>query len=121
MAYFHSLFSGNSPPPLCMNVDGTAGTGKSFLIAAVCTALKDLAQQHGMTSNPVVRLAPTGISAFGIQGYTIHAGLSIPAKKWSPLSTGAKQRLQQCWKDYKLIIIDEKSIVGRGLMGKIDS
>jgi len=28
----------------------------------------------------MVRLAPTGISAFGIQGWTINYGLGIPVK-----------------------------------------
>ncbi|KAH6907944.1 hypothetical protein BKA70DRAFT_1427776 [Coprinopsis sp. MPI-PUGE-AT-0042] len=60
MAYFKKVLlnDGDTPPPLRINVDGTAGTGKSYLIWAISTALRHLFAQHGQppTKDPVVRL-----------------------------------------------------------------
>jgi predicted AAA+ superfamily ATPase len=44
MAYFKKISSNETPkpPPLCINVDGTAGTGKSSLIWAITHALWDM-------------------------------------------------------------------------------
>ncbi|KAG6898629.1 hypothetical protein C0993_005520, partial [Termitomyces sp. T159_Od127] len=45
MAYFkklHALNGDPKPAPLRINVDGTAGTGKSFLIWAITTALQEM-------------------------------------------------------------------------------
>jgi hypothetical protein len=36
-----------------------------------------------ITYDPVVRLAPTGVAAFGIRGWTINFGLMIPVKEGS--------------------------------------
>ena len=110
----------NRPEALHINIDGTAGTGKSFLIGAISTELQNLASQENMSS-PVMRLAPTGMAAFGIYGMTIHSALSLPVKSLlEPLKSGPLTRLQQQWKDIKLLIIDEKSMVGRTMAGKID-
>jgi len=83
MAYFKKLKNLNGddePLPLRINVDGTAGTGKSFLIWAISHALRDLYAQDLNGKDPIVRLAPTGISAFGIWGWTINYGLGILIK-----------------------------------------
>jgi hypothetical protein len=44
MAYFKKLKTGehDQPETLHLNVDGTAGIGKSFLIWAITTALREL-------------------------------------------------------------------------------
>lgn len=111
----------NFPEPLRINIDGTAGTGKSFLISAISTELQSLALQENKP-NPVIRLAPTGIAAFGINGMTIHSALSLPVKSsFNPLVPSILARFQQQWKDIKLLIIDEKSMIGRTMAGKVDS
>ena len=83
MAYFKKLKTGdpNQPEPLQLNVDGTAGTGKSFLIWAITKALRELFSDGPITYDPVVHLAPTGVVAFGIRGWTINFGLMIPVKE----------------------------------------
>ena len=70
---------GRRPAPLCINVDGTAGTGKSWLIWSITKAVWELFpdQQNDL----VARLAPTGIVAYGIRGWTLNSGLSIPVKE----------------------------------------
>jgi hypothetical protein len=70
-----------------------------------------------------VRLAPTGISAFGIRGWTINFGLGIPVKEGKEfqwMEGNRLQRHQTRWKDVKLLILDEKSMVGCTQMGWCD-
>jgi ATP-dependent DNA helicase PIF1 len=111
----------NHPDPLRINIDGTAGTGKSFLISAISTELQNLASQENKP-NPVMRLAPTGIAAFGINGMTVHSALSLPVKSsFTPLIPSTLAKFQQQWKYTKLLIIDEKSMIGRTMAGKMDS
>jgi ATP-dependent exoDNAse (exonuclease V) alpha subunit len=109
------------PDPLRINIDGTAGTGKSFLISAISTELQILAS-HENKPNPVMRVAPTGIAAFGINGLTIHSALSIiPKSSFEDLIPSTLSKFQHQWKNVKLLIIDEKSMVGRTMAGKMDS
>ncbi|KZT34517.1 hypothetical protein SISSUDRAFT_1065241 [Sistotremastrum suecicum HHB10207 ss-3] len=108
------------PTPLCINVDGTAGTGKSFLIWSITQALQTL---YPETPSTVLRLAPTGIAAYGIRGQTLNSGLAIPVKgvrDMRPLTPTALLRMQAHWKHAKLLIIDEKSMIGRMQMGRMD-
>lgn len=80
MAYFKKIRSNDlqKPPPFHINVDGTAGTGKTFLICAISHALKEMYGDELAIKDPIVRLAPTGIATFGIRGWTINFGLGIP-------------------------------------------
>jgi hypothetical protein len=53
----------------------------------------------------------------------VNFGLGIPAKDkhgFKELSSAALTRLQTRWKSVKLLIIDEKSMIGRAQMGKCD-
>ena len=123
MAYCKKLKTGDGDPPepLRINVDGTAGTGKSFLIWAITTALRELFSDGApIKYDPVVRLAPTGVAAFGIRGWTINFGLMIPVKEGSEfnqLGQSSLARFQTRWKEIKLLILDEKSMVGRSQVG----
>ena len=126
MAYFKRLRTNPEAvgEPLRINIDGMAGTGKSFLIWAITKAMREL-YNDGVYANkdPVVCLAPTGIAAFGIRGWTINYGLSIPvreARDFRQLEKSRLQRHQTRWKDVKLIIVDEKSMIGRTQLGKCD-
>jgi ATP-dependent DNA helicase PIF1 len=125
MAYFKKLKSGDQDQPntLRLNVDGTAGTGKSFLIWTITTALRELFSDGPIVYDPVVRLAPTGVAAFGIRGWTINFGLMIPVKEgteFNQLGQSSLARFQTRWKEIKLLILDEKSMVGRSQAGRID-
>ena len=125
IAYFKKIRAGgpHKPDPIRINVDGTAGTGKSFLIWCITHALKELFEDELQGRDPVVRLAPTGVAAFGIRGWTINYGLMIPVKEgkdFNQLGQNGVSHLQTRWKDAKLLIIDEKSMVGRRQMGHVD-
>ncbi|KAJ7203574.1 hypothetical protein GGX14DRAFT_523418, partial [Mycena pura] len=78
MAYVKALKANKSPEPLRINVDGTAGTGKSVLIRAITTAMHEIYADELGGKDPVVRMAPTGVAAFGIKGWTLNFGLTIP-------------------------------------------
>jgi ATP-dependent DNA helicase PIF1 len=123
MAYFKKLLTedgGPKPEPFRINIDGTAGTGKSFLIWAIATELRVMFHSE-FGVDPVVRLAPTGIAAYGIRGWTLNFGLSIPVRKaFSQLSGTGLARSQARWRNVRLLIIDEKSMVGRTTFGKVD-
>jgi ATP-dependent exoDNAse (exonuclease V) alpha subunit len=65
------------------------------------------------------------VSAFGIRGWAINFGLNIPVKKgaeFNQLGTSGLARLQTRtrWKKVKLLILDEKSMVGRSQVGRMD-
>ena len=123
IAYCQKLKSGDDdqPAPLQINVDGTAWTGKSFLIWAITTALRELFSESGdIVYDPVVRLAPTRVAAFGICGWTINFGLMIPVKEGSEFNQLGQSCLacfQTRWKEIKLLILDEKSMVGGSQVG----
>ena len=106
-----------------MKIDGIAGIGKSFLIWAITTALREFFSDEAITDDPVVRLAPTGVAAFGIHGWTINFGLMIPVKEGSEfnqLGQSSLAHFQTQWKEIKLLILDEKSMVGRSQVGRMD-
>jgi len=117
--YSRTLLHQN-PPPLRINIDGTAGTGKSFLISAITKTLNSFAAERGLGS-PIIRVAPTGIAAFNINGSTLHETFSIPTKCFSKLNNAQELQLQKRLKDCKYIILDEKSMVGRRMLGYLDN
>ena len=66
-------------------------------------------------------VAPTGVAAFNVHGYTIHNLLDIQVKgEFKDLTGDRLLSLQQNFTGVKYIIIDVKSMVGRKLFGKVD-
>ncbi|EED11952.1 hypothetical protein TSTA_000300 [Talaromyces stipitatus ATCC 10500] len=57
---------------LLVNLDGKAGTGKSYIINLLSTTLEAAARTRGAPP-PIIRAAPTGVAAFNISGYTLHS------------------------------------------------
>jgi len=45
ISHYHSILAGENPAPLRINIDGTAGTGKSYLIDALTKALTEMAHE----------------------------------------------------------------------------
>ena len=114
---------------MLIDLSGGAGTGKSYLIRAI---IQHGRNQHGLGAVKI--LSPTGAAATQFSGgQTIHKGLhlSITRKKnknnslreqqeLTALSDDSAARLQQELHDVKLLIIDEKSMMGLGMLRKID-
>jgi len=90
---------------------GIGGTGKSTCIHDIQHKVE---AQHGLGS--VVKLAPTGKAASVIGGYTLHSkqrGLSLVVgrQKYSKISGRKLKDLQTRYKDTKLVLIDEFSMI----------
>jgi hypothetical protein len=110
--HYRLILDGENPPPLRINVDGTAGTGKPYLIDAISKALAEMAMERGKKS-PVLRLAPTGVAAFNIHGATVHSSLSLPVRGEDRLTSDQLLQLQGRLGPIEYIILDEKSMVGQ--------
>ena len=50
ISHYQQILPERNPPPLTINIDGTAGTGKSFLISAITKTLNNLASERGHMS-----------------------------------------------------------------------
>jgi len=120
MTHYQSTLSGDNPPPLRLNIDGTAGTGKSYLIWAMARGLNEMAQQFGKSS-PVLHVAPTGIATFNIQDSTLHQMFNISKVGLDELKSEPLIQLQNRLGGCQYIILDEKSMVGRGMLGKVNA
>ena len=62
-----------------MNINGKVKTGKSYFITVLSKILNELA---ATASKPLllVRAAPTGVTAFGINSQTIYNLLKLPVQ-----------------------------------------
>jgi ATP-dependent DNA helicase PIF1 len=119
-AQYIQELAGDGPQPLLLNVDGVAGSGKTFTLLKACARLQELAQRSGK-GNPVVRAAPTGVAAFNIIGRTLHSLFRLPVKqKKSDLSNATLQSLQSLFQDIRFLIIDEKSMIDLKILSIIN-
>jgi ATP-dependent DNA helicase PIF1 len=113
--------NGPFPRPLLLNVDGVAGSGKTFTLLKASARLQELATD-AVLPNPVLRAAPTGIAAFNFTGKTIHSLLRLPVKgKTADLSTGTLHALQALFQACRFLIIDEKSMIDLKMLSLIDT
>jgi hypothetical protein len=119
VSQYSNELSGTSTSPLLLNVDGVAGSGKTFTVLKTCAQIQELAIQAEQ-GNPVFRAAPTGVAAFNIVGKTLHSLLRLPVKKKSDLSNSSLQSLQAQFHDTRFLIIDEKSMVDLKTLSLID-
>ena len=86
---------------------GSAGTGKSFTLAALTTALRDAGKRVEVT-------ASTGIAAVCIGGVTIHAfaGFGIGNETREELRRKANSRkFRDIWTQVDVLILDEISMI----------
>jgi hypothetical protein len=94
---------------------GTAGTGKSFTVAAISK----------LKANAIIRACPTAKAAFLIHGETLHSTFDIPVtanenENFLPLEGKRKGDLEATFKDINFIIIDEFSMLSQVMLAKID-
>ncbi len=105
---------------LLLHLDGVSGTGKSTCINLISSHLAYYAAQVDMV-NPVLRAAPTGVAAFNIKGFTLHQLLNLPIQSaFEPLKPERLTRLQDRFRHCRLLIIDEKSMIGLKALHYID-
>jgi ATP-dependent DNA helicase PIF1 len=66
-------------------------------------------------------VAPTGVAAFNVNGYTLHSLLSLPTRgEFKDLEGESLKRMQQSLGDMEYLIIDEMSMLDRKMFGKVD-
>lgn len=109
------------PDAISVNVDGSAGVGKSYLIGCLEQMLRTKFEAADLES-PLNLAAPTGCAAHNINGQTLHSLLHLATgADIGGLSLKAKQRLQKEFEHVHYMIIDEKSMVGLKMLGTVDN
>jgi hypothetical protein len=86
--YSHYL-AGRNPPQLRVNLDGVAGTDKTYVLLQASKKVEEMATLAGR-KDPVLRAALTGIAAHNFHGHTLHSLFKIPVKT-------APQGLSRLW------------------------
>jgi ATP-dependent DNA helicase PIF1 len=100
-----------------MIIQGTTGTGKSYLIGCIKETLSSTTK---FLQNPLLFLALTNVATFNIQASTIHSTLCIPIKHFLMLEGNSLSILQEDLKHIRYILIDEMSFIGPTLFSHID-
>lgn len=121
--HYDLYLQGRNPAPLHLNLDGRAGTGKSYAILLISEALQDMSKNHGIeVDSPIIRTAPTGVAAFGIKGRTLHSLFRLPigGTRLAPLESETLGAIQSRFKDVKYLFIDEKSMIHLKILSWID-
>ncbi|KAI5693521.1 hypothetical protein M8J75_000652 [Diaphorina citri] len=105
-------------------VSGGAGVGKSLLIKVITqSAIRIFIKLFDChpDETTVVRMAPTGKAAFGMEGMTIASVLHIFSQNMDMvLGPDALNTLRSQLRHTRLFIIDEVSMVGRRMFSKIN-
>ena len=113
------------PSGRLIHVCGQAGSGKTRTIKTILSHVHQDIVRHNMeldARNVIKLIAPTGTAAFIISGQTVHSLFQIyPKAPFLPLSGPALLKLQDEFRDTSLVIIDEKSMLGKVMLGKIDN
>ena len=115
-----------SKDPFYYFLTGGAGTGKSLLIKAMYQTLNRWFNKGGQNPDhlKVMLAGSTGKCAFNIRGTTVHSALNIPVTQSGQtiknLSADLKNTMKTKLWSLKVIIIDEVSMVGASMLGKID-
>lgn len=98
---------------------GSAGTGKSVLLRSIIKRLKTMYRP-----GEVAVTASTGIAACNIGGVTLHSfsGIGLGKEDVEKLTKKVRRnrKSNQRWKNVKVLIIDEISMISGELLDKLD-
>lgn len=101
-------------------ITGSAGSGKSFLLARLVRELRERGRRHTVT-------ASTGVAAWNIDGTTLHAfaGIGLGNESVEQALTmlrrpQARAKLE-AWRAVQVLIIDEISMIAPDFLAKLDA
>lgn len=106
-----------------MLVQGGGGVGKTFLVQCIVKHLRALATEQGLGPDKFVQVAaPTGTAALNVKGRTLHGLVSIPVMSgFQPLQGASLMNMQLKMEGLRYLLVDERSMVGRRMLGRVDS
>ncbi len=110
----------NSNGQLRLHIAGPGGTGKSEVFKSISLMAKIHYGNVGGLYGSVLIMAPTGIAAFNIKGFTIHRALELFKFPKESENVSYLNRIQNNLGSVKLIIIDEISLLDQKMFGQID-
>ena len=118
---YAKILAGESPPQILMNIDGTAGCGKTYLIRAICQELRRMARENGQR-DPIRVVAPTGVAALNISGRTINSAFCLPVNANAFMTLSGRKLMHQrlLWEGVHFVIFDEKSMIGSRVLAQVD-
>ena len=111
------------PSPPYIVVQGSAGSGKSFVINTMTEWMERIFRQTGDNPNYpyILRLAYTGTAANIISGQTLHSTLKLPfGNKFQSLTTKEAAEKREQLSNLQVLIIDEYSMVRPDMLNQID-
>ncbi|CAG8602697.1 2590_t:CDS:2 [Cetraspora pellucida] len=107
----------NKPSQLLLYITAAGGTGKTKVVQSVISYFEYTFQHY-----KIIVLAPTGIAAAIISGYTIHSTCGFDFEDYcknDATATGdTLRKLQEFWKNIEYVIIDEISMIGKSLLAR---
>ena len=114
--------------PIRIFLSGSAGVGKSMIIRCLYQLITNYFDNlPGATKDKLVVLlcAPSGKTAFLINGVTLHTAFALPVSQFGgqmpELSADLANKIREKLFDLKLLIIDEVSMVGSTLLSRVDT
>ena len=120
-----ALKSGEQIEPYRVFLSGPGGVGKSHVIKLIQSdTIKFIKQSGAVEPDDVLVLltAPTGVTAFNVNGMTLHSAFVLGRSKYSgfqPLSNDKVNTLRAKLSKLMLLIIDEVSMVGADMLLEI--
>lgn len=110
--YFKDVLLGRNLLQLLLNVNRRARTSKSYIIKLVLVYLQKIAKRVRRRA-PVLRLVPTSVTIYAINGQTLYKLLKLLARSaFEELLSTTLQTVQADLYRIIYLIIDEKSIIG---------
>ena len=124
--HFEALLTDANAPPLRLLLLGTAGTGKAFAVQHLLHRLHARLREEHLPQSTVLVGAPTGSAAFNMQwgATTVHRLIHwFRPPHFAPLKPGSEalEKLQSSFQSTRLLLLDEISMIGRQMMGRIHS
>ena len=108
------------PSQLLLNIDGVAGSGKTFTLLKICARIQELARR-GRKAKPCLPSRSYRYRCIQYRWKDLHSLLRLPVKgKKSDLSVATLQSLQALFQDCRFLIIDEKSMIDIKTLSLID-